>query len=452
MVTPAWIRAAAVYADRRIVLILLLGFASGLPLALTGATLTVWLAEGGLTKASIGLFALVGLPYTLKFAWAPVIDRVRLPWLGRRFGRRRSWALATQAALMLALLAMSGTEPRLAPWTTGLFALLVAFCSASQDIVIDAYRVESLAPHQYGAGAATVVLGYRLGMLTSGAGALYLASALPWREVYAVMAMLVGVGMVTILCAPEPGTSGTEALLEQERQLARALVRRRGLFGWRARLVAWAYGAVIAPFADFMRHPAWLGILAFIVLFKLGEVYAGVMAMPFYLELGFTKPEIAGVTKVFGLIATITGGLIGGGMVGRLGVVRALLVTGLLQMVSNLCFTALAWAGHDLGMLMLTVAVENICGGMATAAFVAYLSGLCSVAYTATQYALLTSLAAFARDVLATGSGWCAESLGWVGYFLFSTALALPGLGLLLWLSARPPLPCAAAPAPAAGD
>ncbi len=413
-------------------IILLLGFSSGLPLALVGATMMARLHDAGLNNTDIGLFVLASMPYTLKFLWAPLVDRLPLPGLTRRFGRRRGWALLCQAALLLALLGLAGVDPVREPWTTGLMALLVAFCSASQDIVVDAYRVESLDRPQFGAGAATYVLGYRFGMLASGAGGLYLAAILPWSEVYVVMGGLALVGMATVLGAPEPEGA---AALARDTADAEALMVRSGLDGRRARLGAWLYGAVVAPFRDFTLRPAWQVVLLFILLFKLGEVFAGVMAIPFYLELGFTKVEIASVTKVFGLVATIAGGLIGGVLVGRFGIVRGLLVTGVLQMVSNLSFSALAVIGHDVGALMITVTIENVCGGMATAAFVAYLSSLCSVAYTATQYALLTSLAAFARDVLAASSGWCADRLGWMAYYLFSTGLCLPGLVLLAWLA-----------------
>ena len=413
--------------------ILLLGFSSGLPLALVGATMAARLYDAGLTITDIGLFTLVSLPYTLKFLWAPLVDRLPLPLLTGQFGRRRGWALLCQSALLLALLGLAGADPRQDPWTTGLMAILVALCSASQDIVVDAYRVESLDRPQFGAGAATYVLGYRFGMLASGAGALHLAAVLPWSDVYGIMAGLVLVGVATVLAAPEPDRV---AALTQETADAQTMVARSGLDD---PLVTWLYGAVVVPFRDFMRRPAWQTVLLFILLFKLGEVFAGAMAMPFYLNLGFTKSEIANVTKVFGLVATISGGLLGGLLVGRFGIVRGLLITGALQMVSNLCFSLLAVIGHDVGALMITVAVENICGGMATAAFVAYLSSLCSTAYTATQYALLTSLAAFARDVLAAFSGWYAQHLGWTSYFLFSTGLCLPGLAVLVWLNLRYP-------------
>ena len=439
-----------VYGDRRLLTILLLGFSSGLPLALTGATLTVWLTEAHLSMAVIGLFLLTRLPYSLKVLWAPLIDRVRLPWLTRRFGRRRGWALLTQGALIAALAALSGCDPAAAPWTMAAMAFLVAFASASQDVVIDAYRVESLERAQFGAGAATYVMGYRLGMLVSGAGALYLACVLSWPEVYLAMAVAVLVGMVTVLLSPEPGDGATADLLAQEHAAAAALAERQGLRGRRARVAAWFYGAVVAPFRDFMLHPSWLVILAFITLFKLGEVFAGGMVNPFYLGLGFGKDEIAGVTKVFGLGATIAGGLVGGVVVARLGIVRGLMVTGTLQMFSNLAYIALAYAGHNIWMLMASVAVENIAAGMATAAFVAYLSSLCSVAYTATQYALLTSLTGIGRDLFAAGSGVAAEQLGWVPFFLLATLLCLPGLALLLRLSRLPPRPATVTPEMAA--
>jgi PAT family beta-lactamase induction signal transducer AmpG len=275
-------------------------------------------------------------------------------------------------------------------------------------------------------------------MLASGAGALFLAEILPWSEVYGVMAAMVAIGAITVLASPEPGGEAAAAQLLREQAVAAAMVERTGISGRRARLAAWLYGAVVAPFRDFMERPAWLQILLFILLFKLGEVFAAALVMPFYLDLGFTKMEIAGVTKVFGLVATIVGGLIGGALVGRMGIRRGLMVTGILQMVSNFAYMMLASAGHDLGMLMVSVAVENVCGGMATAAFVAYLSSLCSVAYTATQYALLTSLAGFGRDVLSSSSGWFVQHLGWYGYYLFSIGLCLPGLVLLAWLMARP--------------
>ncbi len=441
MKPSSWGEAAAVYLDRRVLAILFLGFSEGLPLALTGATLSVWLREGGISKTAIGLFALVTMPYALKFVWAPLIDRLRLPLVTRLFGRRRGWALVTQAALMGALIGLGATDPVADLWWTAVFALLVAFCSASQDIVVDAYRVEILEERQQAAGAAVLVLGYRFGMLAAGAGALYLAEFFGWRAAYWSMAALVSVGMLTILLCREPKVAASSESRARERHVADWLAARPHLTGRPAALLAWVYGAVVAPFVEFATRPAWAAILLFIACYKLGDVLAGVMAAPFYVDLGFSKTEIANITKLFGLWATIAGGLLGGLLVGRVGVLRGLLIGGLLQMASNLGYVMLAWAGHDLSMLAVTVAVENVCGGIATAAFVAYLSGLCNAAYTATQYALLSSFYKLGGDLFGASSGWLADRMDWVSFFLLSAGGALPGLLVLLWLMGRPRQP-----------
>lgn len=431
-VWPAsWLNAASIYLDRRVLVILFLGFSEGLPLALTGSTLNVWLREQGVSKTGIGLFALVTMPYALKFLWAPLIDRLRLPLLTRLFGRRRGWALVTQAGLMVALLGLAGTNPATELWWTALFAVLVAFCSASQDIVVDAYRVEVLDENRQAAGAAVLVLGYRFGMLAAGAGALYIADFHGWRVAYEAMAALVLVGVVTILINQEPKVAVSPESLQREQHVADWLAARPHLSGRMAASLSWLYGAVVAPFAQFMSRKGWIVMLAFIATYKLGEVLAGVMSSPFYVDLGFTKTEIATVTKLFGLWATIIGGLLGGLLVGRVGVLRGLMIGGILQMVSNISYVALAWAGHDVSALAVTVAVENVCGGVATAAFVAYLSGLCNVAYTATQYALLSSFYKLGGDLFGASSGWLADRMDWVSFFLLSMAGALPALILL---------------------
>ncbi|WP_051340684.1 AmpG family muropeptide MFS transporter [Azospirillum halopraeferens] len=444
MKASSWSQAAAVYLDRRVIAILFLGFSEGLPLALTGATLSVWLREGGVSRTAIGLFTLVSLPYALKFVWAPLIDRLRLPVMTRVFGRRRGWALTTQVALVAALIGLGSTDPLQDLWWTALCAVIVAFCSASQDIVVDAYRVELLEEDQQAAGAAMLVLGYRFGMLASGAGALYLASFFGWHVAYYAMAALVGVGMVTVLLTREPKVAQSPEMVARERHVAQWLEARPHLHGRRAEALAWLYGAVVAPFAQFMTRRAWVAILAFIACYKLGDVLAGVMAAPFYVDLGFEKTEIANVTKVFGLWATIVGGLAGGILVSRVGVLRGLLVGGIAQMVSNLGFVALALVGRDVGMLAVTVAVENVCGGIATAAFVAYLSSLCNVSYTATQYALLSSFYKLGGDLFGASSGWLADQMSWPAFFLLSMGGAVPGLLILLWLMGvmrREPIP-----------
>jgi PAT family beta-lactamase induction signal transducer AmpG len=433
-VSPGWLQSAAVYRDRRMLVILFLGFVSGLPLALTLGTLSAWLATVGVDKTTIGLFALVGLPYTLKFLWSPFIDGVRVPVLGPLLGRRRSWAIVTQVALMASVFALGTTEPGTQAALTAVIALAVAFFSASQDIVIDAYRVEILAGHEQGAGAAAIQIGYRIGMLVSGAGALYIADFFGWFAAFAAMAALVGVGMATILLNPEP-TAGRRA--EGGADHAHG-ARVAGTTGW-------IEAHVVAPFADFVARGDWPAILLFILLYKFGDAVAGVMANPFYIETGFTLSEIASVSKVFGLGATLAGAVLGGIVVVRLGVLKGLLICGVLQMLSNLMFAVQAMVGHDIAVLALTVGIENFTGGMGTAAFVAYLSSLCTFAFTATQYALLSSLAAVGRTVLSAAGGWMADQVDWVSFFLLTTVAALPGLLLLIWLmrAAReaPPAP-----------
>ncbi|HEV8014531.1 MAG TPA: MFS transporter [Stellaceae bacterium] len=405
----AWLRSLRLYRDPRIVAILLMGFASGLPLALTGATLSIWLKQSGITLTAIGLFAPVGLSYNLKFLWAPAMDRIRLPVLTARFGRRRGWALLIQFLLALAILALGLSDPNTNLARVAVCAVIVAFLSASQDIVIDAYRVELLDQDEQGAGAAATQIGYRIGLLAAGAGALYLAQYLSWFAAYAVMAALIVASMIVIVATREPQRPPAVA-------------------------GPWLKGAVVAPFLDFMRHRRWLLILIFVVLYKFGDALAGVMAGPFYVELGFKLSEIASVAKIFGVAASIAGVFLGGIAVYRWGVMRALLLCGALQMLSNLMYLVQLWAGHDVGMLALTIATENVTGGMASAAFVAYLSGLCSPAFTATQYALLSAFAATARTVLASSGGFFADRLGWAAFFALATAACLPGLGLLLYL------------------
>jgi len=429
-----WLAAAAVYARPRILAFLFLGFSSGLPLALTAGTLSIWLTEAGMSLTAVGLFAAVGTPYSLKFFWSPIIDRAPFPVLTRLLGRRRGWMVATQAALMASLLALGGSDPRRRPATTAVLALLVAFCSASQDIVIDAYRIERLPERELGAGAAMQVFGYRVGMLVSGAGALLLASYASWPAVYATMAGLIVVGAAAALLSPEPLSAvvaGRSGRPEEGRS-------KGGLDG----AGRWLTEAVVHPFAEFMGRPGWVTILLFVMFFKFGDTLAATMTSPFLLQIGFSKIEIAEIAKVYGFGATMIGLALGGALINGTGLVRSLWITGILQLVSNLMFAVQAAAGHDLGLLALTVGFENLAGGMGTAAFVAYLSSLCNVAYTATQYALLTSFMAVARTWLSSPGGWMAEKLAWIGFFLLTTIAAVPGLVLLARLTRRPqPIP-----------
>jgi PAT family beta-lactamase induction signal transducer AmpG len=413
------------YSERRLLFVFAMGFASGLPLLLTMGTLQIWMTEVGVSLTAVGLFALTGTPYTLKFLWAPLIDRVPVPLLTRRLGRRRSWMLVIQLGLMGAIFGLGLSDPAAGPVYTAAFALTVAFFSASQDIVIDAYRIEILDPSQQGAGAAMTQAGYRFGLIAAGAGALYLADIVAdWSIVYAVMALLVLVGMAAALLAPVPPDSLQSGAAETH---AQPMLR----------------SIVIEPFREFLtRHslPAALAILAFILLYKFGDAFAGSMANPFFVNIGFSKIEIANASKIFGVFATLGGVFLGGVLVKQYGVLNTLLWCGILQMLSNLMFAALAIVGHDVGFLYLTVGIENFTGGMASSAFVAYLSLLCNTAYTGTQFALLTSFMAFGRTWLSTTSGWLADHTDWVTFFVVSTVIALPGLLLLLWMNKHLPL------------
>ncbi len=411
----------AVYFQPKILTILCLGFVSGLPLALTASTLSIWLAGAGVDKTSIGLFAAVATPYALKFLWAPLVDSMALPILTPLFGRRRGWLLAAQINLAACLVLLGFANPAINPWLTAILALLVAICSATQDIVIDAYRVEILEPKQQGAGAATIVLGYRIGMIASTAGALYLATYVGWMLTYWIMAGLIGVGMVTVFLSEEPLVSGLESLIPSE--------RKKSSYWFRAN--------VIAPFADFMTRDHWLAILLFILLYKLADAFMGVVTGPFLIEIGFSMQEIASVVKLFGLIATIVGSFIGGAMVARLGIMRTLWICGVAHALTNLMFVVQARAGADIHILALSITLENISGGMGTAAFVAYISALTHVRFTATQYALLSSFAAFGRTWLSTPAGWFAEHLGWEMFFMMAATLAIPGLAVLWWLQRK---------------
>ena len=417
--TTNWRRSVAAYTDRRVLQVLALGFASGLPLLLTYSTLSAWLATAGVRRAAIGAFALVGTPYALKFLWSPLIDRVPPP---LPLGRRRGWGITIQIALICAIVSLGSCNPQHNLTLMAALSLVVAFLSASQDIVIDAWRVEILEEDLQGPGAGMIQTGYRIAMLVAGAGALVIAAHVGWFAAYSTMAALVGVGMLVFLLGPEPkvpvdtvrtGTAGGRGV----RQLLAT--------------------AVIGPFTDFMRRPRWPVILIFIVGYKLGEAMAGVMATPLYISLGFSLQEIAAVSKLVGFFATVTGALVGGVVTARFGFRGSLVLCGILQSAGNLFYVLQAVGGHRLGYLALCVTAENVTGAMAGTALVGYLSSLCSPAFTATQYALLSSLASVGRTVVASSGGVLAEKLGWVWFFLLTTLATLPALVLLIWIGPR---------------
>jgi MFS transporter, PAT family, beta-lactamase induction signal transducer AmpG len=423
--------ALAVFLERRVLIVLFLGFASGLPLALSGSTLTLWMADIGVDIRAIGLYALVGLPYTLKFLWAPIVDALRVPVLGRLLGHRRAWMLAAQALLIAAILFLGSLDPLASPFWVAGGAVLVAIASATQDIVIDAFRVESLKTEEQAAGMAYFIAAYRVGLLIATAGVIGLVAYLEhvgvtadkvWFYGYAAMAVLVLIGTAAALAAVEPGGEGAEAR-EAERTAEGNPV---------ARLFVSAYHA----FADFLAKDQAIAILLFVVLFKLCDTFAGILTGPFVLAIGFDKAAYAAIVKGVGLAASLAGGVVGGLVARAMPFGQALWIAGLLQMASNLVFSWQAWVGVNLGALTLTIVVENFTGAIGTVIFVAYLSGLCrSPLHTATQFALLTALSAVGRTTLASLSGFLAAVVGWFWFFALSALAAIPGLALLLWLN-----------------
>lgn len=407
----------------RVWLLVALGFSSGLPILLIGSTLSAWMKNEGVDLKTIGLFALVGSPYSLKFVWAPLMDRYALPFLGRR----RGWMLLTQLGLAAAISAMGLVTPGQAPLLVAALAFVVSFLSASQDVVADAWRTDTLPEAERGLGTATFVTGYRIGMLAAGALALSLSELIGWQRTYFSMAALMSVGVLATLLAPEPQG------IRPPRTLA---------------------DAVRLPFLDYFRRNGALLALLFIVLYKLGDSIAGNMTVPFFIEIGFGNTEIGVVSKGMGMFATILGGLVGGGLMVRLGMRRSLFVFGALQALTNVSFLALALVGRSSWLLAAAIGLDNFCGGLAATALVAFQMSLCDSRFSATQYALLSSLAATGTRIFAASAGYLATWLGWAGFFSLSIVLAVPALALLTLLPkdvATPVPEPAPEPQPAAG-
>ena len=418
------------YLRPRVLIVLLLGFSAGLPLALSGETLRVWLADSGVDLGTIGLLTLAGLPYTIKFLWAPVVDALDVAWLSRRIGRRRGWLIASQLLLLAAILFLGTRDPVGTPLLVGCAALLVAFASATQDITIDAYRVESLTGEEQAAGMASYVAAYRLGILVATAGVIALAAwlearglarARAWSLAYAAAGLLL-VGMVATLIAPEPKAA---AAVTPEPTAAPAAI---------ARIRETARGA----FADILSRDAALSMLALVILFKLCDALAGAMTAPFVLALGYDKATYAAIVKGVGLAALLIGGFAGGAIARSLPLAAALWLGAMLQMLSNLAFVWLNYQIPSAWALTVAIVVENFTGAMGTVFFVAYLSALCrNPLHTATQYALLTALASTGRTVFSAGTGFLADAVGWPAFFLLTVLAALPTLGLLAHLQQR---------------
>jgi PAT family beta-lactamase induction signal transducer AmpG len=417
----------AVYCKRRVLIVMFLGFSSGLPLALSGSTLLIWMREVGVNLGTIGLFALVGTPYTLKFIWAPLVDALDIPFLSRRLGRRRGWLVLSQLVLIATIVFLGACDPSVSALAVAAGALFVATASATQDIVVDAFRVESLDESEQAAGMAAYVAAYRIGMLASTAGALFLVSGFQgagfghhasWRAGYAVMAALVLVGTVTALLATEPEKSAAaDAVHASERPLARVL------------------DAALGAFSEFLSRPMAIVALAFVVLFKFPDALAGAVTGPFVIDLGFSRNEYAAIIKGVGLAATLIGGFAGGFVARAFSLPASLWIGAILQAVSTLAFSWQAVVGLDAAWLTFAIVVENFTSAIGTVIFVAYLSALCrNPLHTATQYALLTALAAIGRTYLSSGAGFIAAATGWAWFFAICALAGLPALGLLAWL------------------
>lgn len=432
-----WRAALRTYGQPRVIGMAFLGFSSGLPFLLVFSTLSAWLAQAGVSKTTIGFFSWIGIAYSIKFFWAPVIDRLPLPVLTRLLGRRRAWMLLAQCGLMGGLLAMAATDPTTNLSRLAWLGLLVAFSSATQDVSIDAWRIEAVDEDLQGAMAATYQAGYRIALLMAGAGAFFIAASSSWPTTYVVMAALVGVGMVTVLLVSEPDTSArARTAIHEPWAIAHLRAHQRGPAWWQA-TYRWLVAAVACPFIDFFSRYGRqaLLILAFVSVFRVTDITLGVMANPFYLDMHYTLDQIASVSKIFGVLMTLIGAGLGGALVVRFGIMRPLLASAALAAITNLAFAWLATRHHP-GMVSLavTVSADNLTGGMAGSAFIAYLSSLTNTAYTATQYALFSSLMTLPGKFLGGFSGWVVDHYGYVWFFVGTALAGLPAVLLLSWL------------------
>lgn len=433
----SWLAALAIYCRAPVITMLFLGFSAGLPFLLVFSTLSAWLRSDGVEVAAIGFFAWIGMLYSIKFFWAPVVDRLALPLLTRAFGQRRGWMLLAQAMIMAGLVGLAGVSPVGNLGLVALFALLIAFGSATQDIAIDAYRIESADDDVQAAMASTYIIGYRGGLLAAGAGALYIAASTSWDVAYLSMAALMSIGVLTVLVRPEPKRASLSIQLIHEPKVRAFIRASRGKPKILRRLGAWSIGALVCPFTDFFRRygvkAVW--ILVFIAVFRISDLAMASMANPLYIDLGFSLAEIANVTNIFGIAMSITGGILGGLCVARYGIGPLLIFGAGLVMVTNLLFAVLAVVGNQLPMLVVTIIGDNLANGLASAVFIAFLSSLTSRAYTATQYALFSSLMTLPGKFLSGFGGLVVTAQGYPSFFVIATLLGLPAIILAVWIS-----------------
>ena len=436
----SWSDAIKVYGQSRVWAMMFLGFSAGLPLLLVFGTLSGWLARVGIDKTTIGFVSWVALVYGLKFMWAPIVDRLRLPLLGRMFGQRRSWMLLAQCSIIIGLLNMAANDPLLNLEMLVWSALLVAFSSATQDITIDAWRIEALPVESQGAMAGTYQLGYRLGMILAGGGAFSLAHFYSWPFAYTVMAMAMIIGIVTTLLIPEPDHTVASDTWKQEDRVIAFMENSAHLPRRLRDTYAWFIGAVVCPFTEFFirNGKMALAILLFIGLFRISDISMGVMANPLYVDRGYSDLDIGIITKTVGPVITIIGALLGGVLVFRFGVMTMLLAGAIVVILTNLAFALLAILPPELLYLSIVVGADNLAGGLAGSVFIAYLSGLTNRAYTATQYALFSSLMLLPAKFIGGFSGVVVDSYGYVNFFIYTAALGLPAIALIVYLKKLP--------------
>jgi len=431
---PSWLDSCKIYLEKRVAILFFLGFSAGLPILLVFSTLSFWLREAGVSRASIGFFSWIALAYAFKWIWSPFVDRLSIPLLTHWLGRRRSWLLLSQTAIILSLIGMAMSDPQVNLTLFAIFALIVAYSSATQDIVIDAYRIES-APEQYQAAmAAAYMTGYRLAMIMAGAGSLAIAAwASPsdayqlsaWSLSYFVMAACMGVGILTTLCCHEPTYQDKHKLQPSNTKHNTA-----------TRFLTWLETAVIAPFSDFFgrygKHA--LLILLLIGTYRISDIVMGIMANPFYVDMGYTKGEVAAISKVFGVIMTLLGAGLGGILLTRYSTYSILFLGALLVVITNLIFAVLAFVGKDLVLLTVIISMDNISAGIATTAFITYISKLTNIEFSATQYALFSSMMLLFPKFIAGFSGVYVDGFGYVNFFISSALIGVPVLGLIVLL------------------
>ncbi len=439
-----WAAALAIYKKPRVIGMLFLGFSAGLPFLLVFGTLSFWLSEAGISRTNIGYFSAIGLAYAVKWCWSPLVDRMLIPILTKKLGRRRSWLLLSQVAIVLALIGMAQTDPSVDLTLMAIFALVVAISSATQDIALDAYRIEAVPEEMQGAMSASYMAGYRLGMILASAGALGIAAladlneatyeAAPWEFAYFCMAAFMLVGIISTMLVSEPEHVVTEASDQRKAKITDLVARYQHLPDPLPRLLIWLLDAVVSPFWDFLKRYGWQAflILALIGTYRISDVVLGVMANPFYHEMGFTKGEVASITKIYGVLMTIVGAGAGGLLIVRWGVMPVLFLGAILSAGSNLLFSVLAGVGHDIWWLTGIISFDNFSAGIATAAFVAYLSSLTNIEFSATQYALFSSMMLLLPKFTATFSGVIVDRVGFSEFFVGTALLGIPVLFLIL--------------------